>query len=375
MPHLAKSVGRRRKYDTTSITKRASGVQRIEARVNMEILHSKILLIEGRQYINYHQDDSEQDDYHDFDSRQHNNPVIEQPSSNQHYRETMACPNALFRHVIGFRGQTIRRLQDETGAHIIVPRGGNASGLTVEAKSQKSLEAAITRIQLLLSEKRWKETFQHFISIPLTSESIKDGFEQFKAQVLQKYGDDKGVEERLFQDKNKIHLTIGSLVLLDNSDCDKAVEVMQDIQKSDIFKEATATHVQVRGVEYMNDDPGMVDVLYAKVQCVEKPGYLQKLADYIVCKFVQAGLMKQEHDHVKLHATVMNTIRTMERAPTREKGQKKNLKRETFDARNILSDFSDYEFGTFPLEDIHISRRFTTDKSGYYENIYAAKIH
>lgn len=346
--------------------------------VAMEILHPKILCIGGRQYINYHQDDSCQDEHGDMeeDQQQTNPAPVGHPGqlaiSSSVFKDTVACPNALFRHVIGHRGQTIKRLQEETGAHIVVPKGRSASGLVVQAKSQCNVEAAVTRIQLLLSEKRWKEPFQHFVSIPLTSECIKDGFNKFKTQVLHGCGNDKGVEERLFQDKNKIHLTIGALVLLDNSECDKAVEVMQQIQKSNIFKEATATHVQVCGIEYMNDDPQMVDVLYAKVQCVEKPGFLQKLADYIVSEFVQAGLMKREHEHVKLHATVMNTIRTAEKIPSHEKGPKKNFKRETFDAKNVLSHFIDYKFGTFPLEEIHISRRFSTDRSGYYENIYVA---
>lgn len=346
----------------------------------MDILDSKILCIGGRQYINYHQDDSDHDDYRDIEEshQQQTSPATARnPSiSSGSFKETICCPNALFRHVIGFRGQTIKRLQEETGANIQVPRERNARGLVVQANSQESLEAAVTRIELLLSEKRWKEPFQHFVSIPLTSDCIKDGFENFKAQVLQRCGNDKSVEEKLFQDKNKIHLTIGALVLLDNSECDKAVELMQRMGKSSIFKEAMSMHVQVCGIEYMNDDPQMVDVLYAKVRCAEKPGFLQKLADYIVSEFVQAGFMKREHEHVKLHATVMNTIRTAEKispAP-HEKGQKKKLKRETFDAKNILSYFDKYDFGTFPLDNIHISRRFSTDTSGYFENIYAAKI-
>jgi activating signal cointegrator complex subunit 1 len=44
------------------------------------------------------------------------------------------------------------------------------------------------------------------------------------------------------------------------------------------------------GVEYMNDDPAEVDVLYGKVHVKDGPEVLQQIADGVVHCFSSAGL-------------------------------------------------------------------------------------
>ena len=65
--------------------------------------------------------------------------------------------------------------------------------------------------------------------------------------------------------------------------------------------------VKLQGVEYMNDDPSEVDVLYARVIPADGSDSLQRLADGLENKFKERGLMRYNFEHVKLHATVMNT--------------------------------------------------------------------
>ena len=43
------------------------------------------------------------------------------------------------------------------------------------------------------------------------------------------------------------------------------------------------------GVEYMNDDPSEVHVLYGNVTCSDSPFLLQDIADGIVSHFVKEG--------------------------------------------------------------------------------------
>lgn len=43
------------------------------------------------------------------------------------------------------------------------------------------------------------------------------------------------------------------------------------------------------GIEYMNDDPSEIDVLYGKVSCPENPELLQTLSDAVVQFFVKQG--------------------------------------------------------------------------------------
>lgn len=62
----------------------------------------------------------------------------------------------------------------------------------------------------------------------------------------------------------------------------------------------------------MNDDPTQIDVLYAKVKLVSEgvpEDALQSLVDGIVERFHAAGIMDKEWEHVKLHATLINSKR------------------------------------------------------------------
>lgn len=47
--------------------------------------------------------------------------------------------------------------------------------------------------------------------------------------------------------------------------------------------------VEMRGIEYMNDDPGEVDVLYGRVNALSWSHSLQTIADSLVDEFVKAG--------------------------------------------------------------------------------------
>merc|ERR1712083_730992 len=111
-----------------------------------------------------------------------------------------------------------------------------------------------------------------------------------------------------------------------------------------------------------NDDPGEVDVVYAN-DCDE----LQTLADGIVSKFAETGLMPRQFDRVKLHMTVLNTIFRKEDGDGLEQEQKEE-QRETLDARGLLQLFGDFPFGSIDLKEIHLSQRRAgrRTKENYY---------
>ena len=134
------------------------------------------------------------------------------------------------------------------------------------------------------------------------------------------------------------------------------------------------------GLEYMNDDPSSVDVLYIKVQTVdEKMDLIQMISDHVVESFDKSGLMKKQFERVKLHATVMNSLCRVDANDENEnefsqqntRGNKSS--RESFDARNILKYFGDYEFGRHVINQLDISIRYTADKNGFYDHL--AKIN
>lgn len=102
--------------------------------------------------------------------------------------------------------------------------------------------------------------------------------------------------------------------------------------------------VEMKGIEYMNDDPAEVDVLYGKINSDSKNDLVQKIADTILEYFTQKKLIRSDKfEHVKLHVTLMNSLFRDEdpeelsvEAPNfnRSKGNQKI--RKTFNAINIL---------------------------------------
>uniref|UniRef100_A0ACB8F8S0 Uncharacterized protein n=1 Tax=Sphaerodactylus townsendi TaxID=933632 RepID=A0ACB8F8S0_9SAUR len=78
---------------------------------------------------------------------------------------------------------------------------------------------------------------------------------------------DCGVSSSLFQNPAKFHMTIGTLVLLNEQEIQKAQELLQKCKEefADAIAGGEPLTVEVASIEYMNDDPAMMDVLYAKV--------------------------------------------------------------------------------------------------------------
>ena len=222
----------------------------------------------------------------------------------------------------------------------------------------------------MVSSARKKMPFTHFVSIPLTTPNVKTCFNQFKTEVLQfSRGVSscmlvcrkslhvqlrhcfQAIDEGLFQYPEKLHLTIGTLVLLTDDERVRAAQTLQSCKSRFRYESynisiflafvssvsfffyrdiigTSPIEVQIQGVEYMNDDPEKVDVLYGK--CIENSGRLQKLTDAVVDSLEDEGLLDRQYDHVKLHATLMNSI-----FKVKDDSQDHSM-RSTFNAKPIL---------------------------------------
>jgi activating signal cointegrator complex subunit 1 len=101
-------------------------------------------------------------------------------------------------------------------------------------------------------------------------------------------------------------------------------------------------------------------------------------------KFVEAGLSKKQYDRVKLHVTVINSLMrkesqqnveaSMSQSQSQSQSGDQNKERVSFDARNVLKQFGDFDFGVYTLREIHLSVRFTTNaNTGYYD--YVSKVN
>uniref|UniRef100_A0A8D2N3Y6 Activating signal cointegrator 1 complex subunit 1 n=2 Tax=Zonotrichia albicollis TaxID=44394 RepID=A0A8D2N3Y6_ZONAL len=286
-------------------------------------------------------------------------------------RPTRGGGGLLCRYIIGKKGETKKRLETETRTSISIPKPGVEGEIVITGQQRSGVISARTRLEVLLDSFRRRQPFTHFLSVPLNQPAIQQSFLHFKEEVLHKCSKDHGVSSSLFQNPAKLHLTIGTLVLLNEQEIQRACDLLQQC-KEDFVDQITGGQpltVEVAGVEYMNDDPAMTDVLYAKVHMKDGSDRLQMLADQLVERFVASGLMLKEWDRVKLHATVMNTL--FRKDPTEERsntmpGKSSFKERESFNGQNILKLFENFHFGEVQLDSVHLSQRFSSDASGYY---------
>ena len=111
-------------------------------------------------------------------------------------------------------------------------------------------------------------------------------FLDFQNNVMESCSSDtRGLDETVFQTPSLLHLTIGTLALMDEIERKKAKEILESAIEE--FKVAKKLSIEIKGLEIMNDDPGEVDVVYAKVNDCDE---LQTLADGIVSKFTETGI-------------------------------------------------------------------------------------
>lgn len=345
----------------------------------MEVLRPTLITVGGRIYRKNlvreatYQNEEEEDFY--IGSEQ----CIDEPCDDYVIQETekgfqcsINLPSQLFKYIIGKKGETKRNLESDTRTSINIPRQGMEGDIVITGQHRNGVISARTRIELLAETFRKKQPFTHFLSFALNQPEIQERFLQFKEEVLAKCSKDRGVEGTIFQNPSKLHLTIGTLVLLNENEVEQASQLLHKCKEEFLDKIAAGKpmKVKVSGIEYMNDDPAMVDVLYAKVEMKDGSERLQLIADRLMQRFVGSGLMLKEWDRVKLHATVMNTL--FRRDPLAEErstispGKPGQRERESFDARNVLKLFDTFSFGELELDTVYLSQRFSTDSSGYY---------
>ncbi|XP_074597068.1 activating signal cointegrator 1 complex subunit 1 [Brevipalpus obovatus] len=225
-------------------------------------------------------------------------------------------------------------------------------------------------------------SFTHFLAIPFTNELVLSNFAIFKNRILNDVDncDKANIDESLFQNPKKIHVTFGIMNLTSNEEEEKACSILRTFNHEvllPIIRDSGPLVVNMRGVSFFGDDPKETHVLFATLKSEER---LQKIADDLVDRFAQAGLMDRTDSGVKLHVTLMNSVfrarslQRQQRYPRHNHGDRfgsrgrHNIKRTPFDSTNILQDFAEFSFSEdLILPGIHLSNARITDKqTGFY---------
>ncbi|XP_055531299.1 activating signal cointegrator 1 complex subunit 1 [Wyeomyia smithii] len=283
------------------------------------------------------------------------------------FQTSFHVPSVFFAMIIGSKGTTRRRLEAETKTQIIVPKQGTEGDITVKGSSRKAVTACRQRVELIVLGARSRQQFTHFLSVPLTANEIKTKYVKFREKVLTELPVGLSIDESLFQKPDKLHLTLFTISLMDNEDRSQAALLLQQCRETiidPILASYGSIEIRLRGLEYMNDDPHAVDVLYAKVE--SEP--LQQIADQLMLRFIASGFVQEKYDRVKLHVTLINSLfRDGIAVDGSEEQQQPRNSRVTFDATTILREFGHYDFGSQRVTDIHLSQRYSTACDGYYE--------
>ncbi|VDD93860.1 unnamed protein product [Enterobius vermicularis] len=289
-------------------------------------------------------------------------PVVFNEKS-QKWSTKIAVPHELIRFVVGAKGAVKKKIEEETTSRIIIPNKEKEQPLEVVSKSEDCVNRCRDRIELIVMSAREKAPFTHFVSFSAAVPDIQNSFAEFAKRVKE---DEELSEtcrdEDLFQEPEKLHFTIVMLSLLDS--CERVAaaktltEVVEDKIRNLIGKEPL--DLKVYGLEYMNDDPTKVNVLYAAVRSER----VQQVADEIARSMKEAGFSRQDEDSVKLHLTLMNTRYAWEKG-----------KRIYMDVTKLMEKYSDFDFGKFTVTEIHISSlNDPKGEDGYYRSIASIKL-
>nr|XP_045606852.1 activating signal cointegrator 1 complex subunit 1-like [Procambarus clarkii] len=288
--------------------------------------------------------------------------------NNGKFQTSFPVANCYISYIIGAKGATKKRIENETYTTLKFPVKGQSGDVVVIGKDLKTVRQARLKMELLVEQARKKQPFTHFLCIPFNKPAIQEKYIEFKKEVLEKCGSSRGVDESIFQEPAKLHLTLCVMVLADDRERYQALDALANCPESVLKKHLAGEklRVEMKGIEYMNDDPGEVDVLYGRINALSWTHSLQTIADSLVDEFVKAGVLNRQHDRVKLHVTLMNTLFRHDRDGVTDSKASKD--RESFCARQILEEFENYEFGEMEVEEIHLSVRYTTANNGFYSS-------
>merc|ERR1719270_83184 len=137
--------------------------------------------------------------------------------------------SAFFAMIIGKKGLTKKRIESETRTRINIPKQGvEDQDIQITGDTKFAVAMACNRIDAVVSSSRQRQGFTHFISVPCNSAQMQASFIDFQRNVMESCGEDtRGLDETVFQTPSLLHLTIGTLALMDQIERQKAKEVLE----------------------------------------------------------------------------------------------------------------------------------------------------
>ncbi|PRW60326.1 activating signal cointegrator 1 complex subunit 1 [Chlorella sorokiniana] len=300
----------------------------------------------------------------------------------------MRLDSDLFPVLIGRQGATKRRVEDDTGASISIPgRGTQGAPVVIKGPSRGIVARACTQLDLIVGQALAARgprslDYNYFLCLPLATPELSAAFESWRDAVLAEPGAaEAGLEASVFMHPQHLHLTIAMLKLYSEEQRDLAKQTLAGLQpRVQQLLGGAPLRVRLQVLEYMNDDPSQMHVMYLGVKdAPDSPGSLQRvqqLCAAVVEAFSAAGLLLPQDDRaVKLHATVLNTRyrrrssgsgssgpgqasgQAQQQGQQQPQGRGQWEQRRPFDGRQLLQRHGAVDFGAVQLPAVHISQR------------------
>jgi len=333
----------------------------------------------------------------------------------------MKCASRFWKFIIGTKGKTLQDIQRISGATVLIPKepqqqqaatstskknsnNNNNSSSASASPAEETIEiigtekgsivAARLKVEAIMLDNQDRVEYTHFLSIPLSiNPQSKAAFASYLQDMTRTCVDEeKRVDPFMFQTPSKIHLTLLMLRLHNQEEMNKAkslLVVVQEMLREMFYSTASSSStvkIGFKGVNYMNDDPTDVHVLYLDLVRDETYKKLVDLIQKINSLFIDSGLAlpKDVSHNEKLHATVVNskwrggdimdgTLDHFEGRHTAQSGRK--APRVSFDATELLRLFGQNgsNLGTHKLERVDLSVLGSgVGADGYYVSEHSA---
>ena len=169
------------------------------------------------------------------------------------YRAALQIAEPFYGFIIGKGGEGKRRLEAETKTRVQVPKKGQQGEVLIEGRSRSGVAAAasrlnteiclllaqgfsclaininiLIRLDVIVASARARQPFTHFLSIPLNTPALQEAFLKFQAEVLRDVPNCRGMHQTLFQNPTLLHLTLGTMALLDDRERQLARDILED---------------------------------------------------------------------------------------------------------------------------------------------------
>ncbi|KAI9268058.1 AKAP7 2'5' RNA ligase-like domain-containing protein [Phascolomyces articulosus] len=262
-----------------------------------------------------------------------------------------------FRYLLlGKNGATLKQLRIDTGARIDVTKGKDYALIK---GPQVKIDRAKAAIDDIIQQAYIKARATHFLSLPVTTAYTTRKLEEFYHAISSSTFPCDGMDPSILVQPANLHITLGVFKLLHAADIERAVRFLKEecpkIVREVLVDQDRALTVHLRHLAIMQTKtPGQAHVLY--IEPNEDP-LVKKLCDALIDKMVKANLMIPDDRPFKPHVTLINTSH---RTNTEDK------KRRAFDARPILKAYPNLDFGSVPLDKLHLMKMGRRGPGGTY---------